>query len=218
MILPLLESVITLGKVSFFRRLGYESGGMPRVAAGDPSLTVTPKTTKYEIPRFFHVDGQEMKGEDFNGYLVTGNSMLPKGIADGDYLLVKKNIACDYAEGDFLIIQVDKNYYKKYNPKTVIFDYKLRRALLCVTKEMSDVQIIDRLKNTHFEINIESNQKYMARKHKEARSAYPDDDLMLSTTYHDGRLCYSFHPKRLIFARAAVLVHMKAAAPEYKLL
>ena len=83
---------------------------------------------------------------------------------------------------------------------------------------MNDKEIIDRLKDSHYEINLEENQKYMKKKYEEARKAYPDDDLMFSITYHDGKLCYSFHPTRLIEGRASVLVRIKDGKESYKLL
>ncbi len=218
-ILRVLENIITLGNADFFRGIGNETNdGVLRVAAGDPALSITKSVSECEIPATFGVDGKQMNGRDFDKYQVTGNSMLPKGILDGDYLLVKKNVTHDYGEGDFLIINVDRDYYKKYNPKNVIYDYKLRRALMRVTCEMSADQIAAKLKNMHFEMNIESNQKYMADKYKKARLAYPSDELMLSTTYHDGQICYSFHPIRLILGKAAILAHFDGVKLIYKLL
>lgn len=215
--LNILENIITLGNVEFFRSIGQEDNdGLPRVAAGDPALSVVTSVSEYEIPDSFNISGKQIDSNKYNKYLVTGNSMLPKGIVDGDWLLVDKDKAVDYREGDFLIIKVDRDYYKKYNPKHVKYDYKLRRALKRVACGMTAEQIVEDVKNIHFELNIESNKKYMSDKYEKARKAYPDDELMLSTTYHDGHICYSFHPIRFIIGRASILVHVNDETPVYR--
>ena len=214
----LLTQVITFGHPDTFREMDIKQDGIRRVAAGDPALPIRNGINNYKIPETFLVEGKEMKGSDFTDYLVTGNSMYPQGIQNGDYLLTKKSEEGRFTENDFLIIKVDKEYCKKYRQKNTLYDYKLRKALLLVTPDMNDKDIIDRLKDSHYEINLEENQKYMKRKYEEERKAYPDDNLMFSITYHDGRLCYSFHPTRLIIGRATILVRIKDGKESYKLL
>lgn len=216
--LSILEQVMTLGHVRLFRNIGKEDDCITRVAAGDPALPISARNHHYDIPETFNVEGKTLRGADYDKYLVMGNSMLPKGIHNGNYLLVKKNEENTYQMGDFLIIRVDNDYYKKYNPQTVIYDYKLRMALMRISANMSAAQIIEELKYTHFEINIESNQKYMSGKYKKARQAYPNEELVLSTTYHDGRLCYSFHPMQLILGKASIMVDLRKESPIYKFL
>lgn len=41
---------------------------------------------------------------------------------------------------------------------------------------------------------------------------------MFSITYHDGKLCYSFHPTRLVEEKAAILVRIRNGKESYKLL
>lgn len=214
----LLTQVITFGHPNTFRDMDAKKDSVRKVAAGDPALPIRNSMNSYQISETFLVNGKEMKGNDFTEYLVTGNSMYPQGIHNGDYLLVKKSEKDKFKENDFLIIKVDKAYCKKYRQKNTLYDYKLRKALLRVTPKMNDKEIIDRLKDSHYEINLEENQKYMKKKYEEARKAYPDDDLMFSITYHDGKLCYSFHPTRLIEGRASVLVRIKDGKESYKLL
>ena len=173
-------------------------------------------TGGYRIPETFLIDGEEAKGNDYTDYLVTGNSMYPEGISNGDYLLIKKSEQGKFDEGDFLIIKVDREYTKKYRKKVPLYDYKLRKALLRVTPSMEEKDIIEKLKDTHFEINLKENQNDMRKKLKENRGAYPEKDLMFSITYHDGKLCYSFHPVDLIVGRAAVQVRLQNGEECYK--
>ena len=81
---------------------------------------------------------------------------------------------------------------------------------------MEEKDIIEKLKDTHFEINLKENQNDMRKKLKENRGAYPEKDLMFSITYHDGKLCYSFHPVDLIVGRAAVQVRLQNGEECYK--
>lgn len=213
--LSTLEKVMTLGNPEFFRNIGRDDCHDVRVAAGDPALSISSKNSHFEIPDTFEVEGKKLYGADYDKYLVTGNSMYPKGICDGDYLLVNKNEKVPYQMGDFLIIRVDTDYYNKYNPKTVIYDFKLRRALMWISANMTVDEIVNRLKENHFEIYVESNQTHISDKYRKARLAYPDEELMLSTTYHDGRLRYSFHPVSLIVGRGSVLVSLKDGQRQY---
>ncbi len=202
----IVEQVLTFGMADTFANIGKVDDGIIRVAAGDPALPIQNSTPEYEVPDSFEVDGKSYKKADFDSYLVTGNSMSPRGIKNGDFLLVKRNEEAVYNPGDYLIIKVDLDYYKNFNPKTVTYDYKLRKALLKVDSQMTVGDIVRTLKTTHFELNIEEYQKKMEGKFNKARLAYPDEELMLSITYHDGHLCYSFHPVRLIKGKAAFRV------------
>ena len=71
-----------------------------------------------------------------------------------------------------------------------------------VSPSMASTDIIASIKDEHFEIVLEENRRKLENKYEKARKAYPDEQLMLSTTYHDGVLCYSFHPVRLIVGKA----------------
>ena len=213
-----IRQIITFGQTDFFRNLDTHEDTVRRVAAGDPSLPIKNGAPAYQIPTTFTVNGQEEKGCDYEEYLVSGNSMYPEGIRNGDYLLMKKSEKGIFHEGDFLIIQVDEDYNKKYNQKHLRYKFKLRKALLRISPDMKEKDIIERLQDSHFEINLPEKQLYMKRKYAKAREAYPEKELMFSITYHDGELCYSFHPIDLIIGRAAVLVKIHEKEDSYKLL
>ena len=121
-------------------------------------------------------------------------------ICNGDYLLsVPYHANDDIAKGTYLVIEVDKDYYRKFKHEEAIFKMKLRRSLLKVGPDKSLDQIISELKDKdHEEIFLPRNQEILAEKFSLAKKAYPDDELMLSTTYKNGSLRYSFHPVRLI--------------------
>lgn len=217
-LMNVIEQIITFGQPDFFRNLDAPKDTIRRVAAGDPSLPIKNGVATYKIPATFVVNGKEEKGSEYEEYLVSGNSMCPEGICNGDYLLMKRNEKGIFHEGDFLIIQVDENYNKKYNRKEPRYKFKLRKALLRVLPDMTDEDIIEKLKDSHFEINLKEKQLYMKRKYAKAREAYPESELVFSITYHDGELCYSFHPTDLIIGRAAILVKVREEKTDYKLL
>lgn len=197
----ILEQILTLGQSDFFRTVGRRETDILRVAAGDPSLPISQPENDVKIPETIVVDEHEINVKDYTLYEVSGNSMSPKDIKDGNSLLVKESIE-GYKGGDFIIVSVDKEYYKKYNPKTALYDFKLRYAIMEVSPSMASTDIIASIKDEHFEIVLEENRRKLENKYEKARKAYPDEQLMLSTTYHDGVLCYSFHPVRLIVGKA----------------
>lgn len=196
----ILEQILTLGQSDFFRTVGRRETDILRVAAGDPSLPISQPEKDVKIPETIVVDEHEINVKDYTLYEVSGNSMSPKDIKDGNSLLVKESIE-GYKGGDFIIVSVDKEYYKKYNPKTALYDFKLRYAIMEVSPTMTTANIISSIRDRHFEIVLEKNQRKLENKYGKARKAYPNDQLMLSTTYHDGVLCYSFHPIKLIVGK-----------------
>ena len=199
------EQIVTLGQGEKLLRLTTPQGDMKCVAAGDPSTPTSVSARDKVLPEAIMVDGERIETAQYEPFKVCGNSMLPQDIADGNTLLVSVLPIMDYKTGDFLVIRVDPDYYRNYNPKTIFYDYKLRKALFRVAPDVTENELINRLKEYDYSAYLENMQEYAIRKYKRARLAYPDKELMLSTTYHDGELKYSFHPVDLIYGRADVL-------------
>lgn len=197
----ILGHVLTMGQTDFFRSIGNDDTTDTKiVAAGDPALPIR-QTISSNSKGFELSDYEDIDTSRYEKFMVTGNSMLPKGIKDGDCLFVE-SCPDGYHSGDFIIVSVDKEYYRKYNPKHPIYNYKLRYALYEVNPTFSVSDIIDSIKDFHYEIYLKENQEQLVKKWNKARTAYPYEPLMLSTTYHDGELRYSFHPCRLIVGKA----------------
>lgn len=197
----ILGYVLAMGQTDFFRSIGNDyTTDTKIVAAGDPALPIR-QTIPSNAKGFELSDYEDIDTSRYEKFMVTGNSMLPKGIKDGDCLFVE-SCPDGYHSGDFIIVSVDKEYYRKYNPKHPIYNYKLRYALYEVPPTFSVSDIIDSIKDFHYEIYLKDNQKQLGKKWDKARTAYPYEPLMLSTTYHDGELRYSFHPCRLIVGKA----------------
>ena len=201
-----LEQIVTLGQGERLLRLTTHQSDMKCVAAGDPSLPDLSSDSEKVLPATVFIDGRQVTIADFEPFKVCGNSMSPQNIADGNILLVSQMPSCEYKEGDFLVIRVDPDYYKRFNPKSTFYDYKLRKALLRLEVGVDENELISRLKEHDYTAYLEKMQQYAIKKYKKAREAYPDKELMLSTTYHDGVLKYSFHPVDLIYGRADVLL------------
>lgn len=201
-----LEQIVTLGQGEKLLRLTAPQGEMNCVAAGDPSMPRINSVRDKVLPEIVTIGGERIDTTHYEPFQVCGNSMLPQEIADGNMLLVNVSPDLTYSKGDFLIIRVDPDYYKKYNPKSTFYKYKLRKALLRIEPNVDEEELVRRLKENDFAVYLEKMRQYAIRKYKMARFAYPDKELMLSTTYHDGELKYSFHPVDLIYGRADFLI------------
>lgn len=158
------------------------------VAAGDPAQNVVADG------KLVPLDEEELEGNR-KQFLVCGISMTPKDIDDGDRLIccpVLKNEDKQFKEGWFLVIKVDPKYYPDEYP---IFEYKLRCSIAPIRKGMQVDEIINLLKSmdSQPEIWLEEYQKILREKLEKARRVYPDDSLILSCTYKNGDLRYSFH-------------------------
>lgn len=199
------EQFVTLGQGEKLLRLTTSKGDMKCVAAGDPSMPAYSSTREKKLPESIIIDGIRIDTTQYEPFKVCGNSMLPQDIADGNTLLVSVLPDTEYRTGDFLVIRVDPEYYRNYNPKAIFYNYKLRKALFRIKSGVDENELIGRLKEFDYSAYLENMQEYAIRKYKKARLAYPDKELMLSTTYHDGELKYSFHPIDLIYGRADVL-------------
>lgn len=152
-------------------------------------------------------------GEDKRQFVVCGNSMSPRNIDDGDNLIASRiNAESDIIkEGDFLVVKVDPSYYEGETP---LFDFKLRCAIMIVEDGWSDDDIIKKLKDmdSQPEIWLGMYQRNLREKFHKARRHYPTGKLMLSCTYKNGILRYSFHKLDFIEYRADELV--KPEKPE----
>ena len=125
--------------------------------------------------------------------------MSPEDICSGDYLLCQ---AADINKlqsqfGQFVIIEVDPEYYKWKN-KPLKFNYKLRKTAGIAPKSASISKVIDDLSAYDDNILLPANRECLQEKLVEARTFYKDEDLMISITYKNGELRYSLHPLELV--------------------
>lgn len=196
---------------------GMNADGTMSVAAGDPTLSVTPLKGLEMLPDRIPCENSMLdiskykQSENPLIFTVEGSSMSPEDISNGDKLLCRK-VDADAAKligkGKFVVIAVDKEYYESKN-KELKFDYKLRHTLLKVPVESSIEKLVDSLKKITNSIFLEENQKNLEIKYNEAIGFYKDKkELMLSVTYRKGNLRYSFHPVDLIqYVAEYVLKH-----------
>lgn len=197
------------------RPIDYAFDGTVRVAAGDPSLSVSPLKGLEAIPDRVMcenslIDISHYKlSQDVPIFTVDGSSMSPEGISNGDKLLCRKlNAGETIGKGKFVVIAIDPEYYKHKN-KRLKFDYKLRHTLFKVPIGTDIEKLIESLKKFVNSIFLEENEKNLRNKYDEAIDFYGKDrELMLSVTYRKGELCYSFHPVNLItYIVESVLKH-----------
>lgn len=199
-----IENIITFGLADRLKEMERVRGNY--AAAGDPTEKSDKKSFLEEQKgKEVTVDGIDFIFKPDLTYEVVGDSMKPKGIYDGDVLLIES----DYRgrkpkQGDFVIIKVDNDYYKQHNRKSAVFDTKLRMSLLVAEASMTADDIIEQLRSWHKEILIMDYQKHLRYKYKDSRAFYANSDLVLSITYHNGIMRYSFHPVELICGKVVL--------------
>lgn len=154
--------------------------------------------------------------ENKRQFVVCGNSMSPRNIDDGDNLIVSliNPLRDPINEGDYLVVKVDPTYYEKEKP---LFEYKLRCAIMVIEDGWTEDQIIEKLKemDSQPEIWLGMYQRNLRKKFRKARRHYSDGELMLSCTYKNGILRYSFHKLDFIKYKADELI--KPEKPERKI-
>lgn len=170
------------------------------VAAGDPAQEEHKKETATVLPATVLYKGNEIKCNEFDSWTVDGYSMSLEDINNGDVLLCKPvncNERKSIGSGKYIIIKVDPDYYV-YKKKTLSFQRKLRKTLMKVASNIDIETLIQELKKIDDSVLLTENEKNLRKKFKEIKSYYKKEDLMLSLTYREGSLRYSFHPVSLI--------------------
>lgn len=160
----------------------------------------------------------KLSEEEKNGwkqFVIDGNSMSPRGLENGDNLLVSE-IDKSYIikEGDFLLLTVDPDYYVGEKPN---YKLKLRYTIMRIDSSWDADTIIEKMKanDSQEEIWLSSYQNKLRKKFQKARAHYKDCDLVLSVTYKNGRLDYSFHSVDYIRYRVEAVIHKQDRKLEY---
>lgn len=169
------------------------------VVAGDPANDCSNRYVKFNI----------QVPDGMHQFVIEGNSMSPRGIEHGCNVLCSKvSNESNVHDGDFVIVDVDKEYYKPGD--TAHYTHKLRRYICDFKGGISADSMIEELVNSgnHDEILLESNQVTLKKKLNKARSFYGENEtLALSVTYHNGILQYSFHKPGNISYKVESLIY-----------
>ncbi len=171
------------------------------VAAGDPAHGGMASNLPDDFPKIFTIGESSINVDSFTPFVVDGPSMSPEDISNGMVLLcqpINADAQANIEAGKYLIIKIDPKYYVNKNKK-VNFKHKLRRSLANVPNDPDKNQLLTDLKSTEDSLLIKKNQEAFKKKFDETYSYYDQTEpMMLSVTYRDGELRYSFHPKRLV--------------------
>jgi len=186
--------------------------GTNKVAAGDPTKGVRILKSIGNLPEKLKYDDEIINVMNYTVFEVVGSSMSPEGISEGDRLLcepIKENSVID--PSTFIIIKTDENYYSWKN-RELKFEYKLRYSLTELPISQTIDELIEDLKNKTNSILLSENQKILREKFKDAHEFYDNEEnkdtkeLMLSITYREGALRYSFHPTSLVKYKAVYVL------------
>lgn len=170
------------------------------VAAGDPTQEEHKKEKELTLPETVSYKGLDISCNEFETWVVDGYSMSPEDINNGDVLLCKPVYDTERENlgyGKYIVINVDPQYYA-FKKKDLCFQKKLRKALMKVAPDTDIETLIDKLKQIDDSVLLSDNEKCLREKYKDIKSFYKEEELMLSLTYRDGALRYSFHPISLI--------------------
>lgn len=135
--------------------------------------------------------------------------MVPKDISNGMVLLCSRIGETDrenIGKGKYLIVKVDPAYYQKKD-KNPSFKFKLRQSIADVPENPDFDTFLEGLKETEDSLLKAANQKALRKKFDEVYEYYSlDRPMVLSGTYRDGKIRYSFHPKDLVEYEAKYVV------------
>lgn len=215
-IVNLINQFFTFG---LYGRLSKEKRVIVRdnsVAAGNPEKMSGIIPSECDFPVEFMYKGTVYNLKDYSTFRVSGNSMSPEGIYSGDSLLAKKADCDKIAKGDFIIIQVDHNFYKeRHQDYEALLSYKLRRAIGRVPSSMSEDDVCAMLAEEYEEMKLKEYNSGVIQNLREAREYYRDKELYASITYPDGVMHVSFHAADLISFKVAIVGRPEKGALRY---
>lgn len=212
-----MSRIIALGMYDRMTTPKLPSNVAHYVAAGNPGKTFSEYPVSLQIPDIFIMGKQECRRQDYTLYTVSGNSMLPEGIRNGFELLTLPVAEIDVRLGDFIVIEVDSNYFQvRHSGRKSHFVQKLRRAICVVDDDMTAERLFSRLKGTFAEPLDDKEMADLCESLDEARRFYHNTRLFLSVTYHDGDIHYSFHPSGSIRYRVEGTAYKEGNTIKYK--
>lgn len=179
--------------------------GTYRVAAGDPTKGVRILNGMGNLPEKLKCDDEIIEVLKYTVFEVDGSSMSSEGISEGDRLLgVPVKETSEITFRSFIIIKTDEEYYN-WKKRELKFEYKLRYSLTEFPISLTVDSLIEELKTKTNSILLPENEENLRAKFKDAHDFYDDKgitELMLSVTYREGVLRYSFHPTSLVKYKA----------------
>lgn len=189
------------------------------VAAGNPGVVAQAYPPPVEIPETFTMGGEICHKEDYLCRTVSGNSMLVDGIHSGWELLLRQTKVEGIEQGDFIVIDVDKEYYKhRHNKKEPLFQLKLRRAIGTLNAETTVDALCRDLAGTFAEPLDKNDYEDLKSSLLDAHTFYVNNTpLFLSVTYHNSDIHYSFHPTNSIKYMVVGVAYNSDKGVEYKL-
>lgn len=151
-----------------------------------PNYCVT--TGKCNIPLwkdYVLFDLKDQFEDTFRQFVVCGSNFSNHEIYEYD------NIFCFYTDsyinGQFVVVKSNKELYDN-----IIFDYMLRKSLLCIDGGDDIEDIISDLKEIDFpQIHLEETREQLRTLYKKTIDVTKYDDLILSYTYDYGNLLFS---------------------------
>lgn len=161
------------------------------VIAGNPAKKIHPIELNESL-----TEKDEKLVQGLKRMKICGNSMAPCGIYNGDVVYVESKSSSDIIRlNSFVILQVDKEKYTE----PVLFNHKLRRYLMDMSKDMSFDNVVENLTKFHKYILSRKYQERLHKKIQEKLQEYPEEkDFCISLTFREGSLRYSVHPRNLI--------------------
>ena len=144
-----------------------------------------------------------LKNNDKDAFVVIGESMAREGVFTGDLLLVSR---CDVTElqyGNFLILKVDTNRIEQFLKTNTDLGYKMRKFLLIADfmdscdELYEKVRLIDENSRYSNVVKIVLRDKY----EKAKKELLGENRTLLSVTYTEKGMDYSFHAFKDLYAR-----------------
>lgn len=205
-----INRIITLGLFDRLNTPMQHSMESHIVAAGNPGKYQAVSVFEYPLPPEIDCDGKLYSTSETRTYTVSGSSMSPEGVFNGDELIVVPTEVSDIKQGDYIVIEVDKEYFLHKHHVEPIFQYKLRKALVpvpsCQNTDETEKQLLKELIKIYEELSLDKYKKDLSVDLRDALQFYGNSPIFASITYKEGRIHYSFHPQSAIKYRVVRIV------------
>lgn len=177
------------------------------VAAGNPEKYSYVSAIDSAFPLEFVFKNVAYHTKDYSSFVVSGDSMSPDGIFNGDSLLVKPSImGTDVSISDYIVIKVDHDFYKtRHQDYEELYQFKLREGLFPILREMTEEEVCSQIAVRYEEFALPEYKGRVIENLREARAFYGKEPLFASVTFPDGKMHISFHAQSLILGVVVVI-------------
>ncbi|MBQ9312154.1 MAG: hypothetical protein IJ213_03810 [Bacteroidales bacterium] len=159
----------------------------------------------------FDFEGQSIDLDNYEIFVVDGDSMSKYGIETGNGIIVKRIISDkkEIEKNSIVIYQIDSTRYMKEHKdvEKIVNGFKMRCLLGYSTLKNTNEEIYNSIKDLDSDLEQKEYKDKLFFKLDSIRNIFPEQDITISTTYKDKQeKDYSIHTLPEIYGKVEYII------------